>query len=428
MEGEVGLDRLLAAPEDHRVAALDAERGGVGRDVRAALVDEEDHAERDADLRHVEAVGAAARRDDLAHRVGQGDDRLQGLRDLLQPPLVEAAGGRSPRDSGRSRARRRGRGRWRRGSRPIAGGSTPRGALQPGVLGRPRRHGQRPRRDLGAVGQVVASRRDLVGLVMRIMERCPNLRRAPDFQGIHRRPDVVDPHHARPPGDRRQGRRHRGGRPLVRPAGRSGAPAAPCATRRPGRRNPRLAKRPRFRKSSRLCACVLPNPMPGIDRDPSAGYPRSPRHVRPGVARILVNLGRRVVVPGVDLHRRGGCPAMCIRTTPAPASATTRAISGSPSAVMSLTTDAPAASARRATSALLVSIEIGGDPLGREGLDHRDHPAQLLSAADGLGARAGSIRRRRRAGRPPRPSGDRRRARASATGSRPGRRRRSCRA
>ena len=70
---------------------------------------------------------------------------------------------------------------------------------------------------------------------------------------------------------------------------------------------------------------------------------------------------------------------MCISTTPAPASATTRAISGSaPSAEMSLTIAAPASSARRATSALVVSTEIGTRGPGRERLDHREHPAQLL--------------------------------------------------
>ena len=48
VQGAVRVDRLLAAAEDRRVAALDAERGGVERDVRPALVDHEDHAERDA--------------------------------------------------------------------------------------------------------------------------------------------------------------------------------------------------------------------------------------------------------------------------------------------------------------------------------------------------------------------------------------------
>ena len=42
VEGAVRVDRLLAAAEDRRVAALDAERGGVERDVRPALVDHED--------------------------------------------------------------------------------------------------------------------------------------------------------------------------------------------------------------------------------------------------------------------------------------------------------------------------------------------------------------------------------------------------
>ena len=49
---------------------------------------------------------------------------------------------------------------------------------------------------------------------------------------------------------------------------------------------------------------------------------------------------------------------MCMSTMPAPASAATRAISGSPSAVTSFTIDAPASSARRATMALVVSTEM----------------------------------------------------------------------
>ncbi len=48
---------FLAAPQDHRVAALDAEGRGVDRDVRAALEDHEDDAERDAHLGDLEAVG-----------------------------------------------------------------------------------------------------------------------------------------------------------------------------------------------------------------------------------------------------------------------------------------------------------------------------------------------------------------------------------
>ena len=81
-----------------------------------------------------------------------------------------------------------------------------------------------------------------------------------------------------------------------------------------------------------------------------------------------------------------GVPCMCMSTTPAPVSATTRVIAGSAaSAVMSLMMAAPALSAWRATSALVVSIESGTSTLSRERLDDRDHPAQLLVERDRLG-------------------------------------------
>ena len=56
-----------------------------------------------------------------------------------------------------------------------------------------------------------------------------------------------------------------------------------------------------------------------------------------------------------------------------------------PKAVMSLMIEAPALSAWRATSALVVSIESGIDSLAGERLDDRDHPAQLFVERNRLG-------------------------------------------
>ena len=71
-----------------------------------------------------------------------------------------------------------------------------------------------------------------------------------------------------------------------------------------------------------------------------------------------------------------GSPCMCMRQTYAPASAITPARAGSPrSAVTSLTSRAPSASARRATSAFDVSIETGA---ADEPLEHRHDAPQLL--------------------------------------------------
>ncbi len=77
-----------------------------------------------------------------------------------------------------------------------------------------------------------------------------------------------------------------------------------------------------------------------------------------------------------------------MRQTGQPASATTPAISGSPrSAVTSLTIAAPAASARRATSALEVSTEIRAATLPCKRLDDGHDAAGLLLDRDRVGAR-----------------------------------------
>ena len=68
-----------------------------------------------------------------------------------------------------------------------------------------------------------------------------------------------------------------------------------------------------------------------------------------------------------------------MRTTPAPRRRDHAAISGSAaSAVMSLMIDGPGGQAWRATSALVVSIEIGIVDLIRERLDDGNDPAQLF--------------------------------------------------
>ena len=54
----IGLERLAAAAQDARVAGLEAQRGGIGRDVGPRLVDHRDHAERDPHARDLETVRA----------------------------------------------------------------------------------------------------------------------------------------------------------------------------------------------------------------------------------------------------------------------------------------------------------------------------------------------------------------------------------
>ena len=120
-----------------------------------------------------------------------------------------------------------------------------------------------------------------------------------------------------------------------------------------------------------------------------------------------------------------GCPCMCMRQTYAPASEMTPARAGSPrSAVTSLTSRAPSASARRATSALDVSIETGRPTSpSRTGID----APQLLVERDGVRSGTGRLspdvhERRTLVEQPPR------RLRSRRRGRRCPRRQRSCRA
>ena len=69
-ERAVALERLATAAQDARVAGLEAQRRGVGRDVRPRLVDHRDHAERDAHARDLEPVRAGSRALDPADQLG----------------------------------------------------------------------------------------------------------------------------------------------------------------------------------------------------------------------------------------------------------------------------------------------------------------------------------------------------------------------
>ena len=108
------------AAQQHRVAGLQAQRGGVDRDVRARLVDDGDHAQRDSNLAEVEPVGQAPAVDDLAHRVGQRGDRPRAVGDPAHPRLVERQAVHQARPRGRTNDRPRGRARWPRGSPAAA--------------------------------------------------------------------------------------------------------------------------------------------------------------------------------------------------------------------------------------------------------------------------------------------------------------------
>ena len=79
-----GVDRLRAvhafrtAAQDHRVARLQADAGGIGADIRPAFVDHADHADRRGDALDAQAVRPRPVGQRAAERIGQ-------LRDVLQP-------------------------------------------------------------------------------------------------------------------------------------------------------------------------------------------------------------------------------------------------------------------------------------------------------------------------------------------------------
>ena len=77
------------ATKDHRVAALEAERRGVHRDVGAGLVDHPDDAHRHAHLADLQPVGQRRTPHDLADRVGQRRDVADRLGDRPDASLVE---------------------------------------------------------------------------------------------------------------------------------------------------------------------------------------------------------------------------------------------------------------------------------------------------------------------------------------------------
>ena len=96
--------RVGAAAQDHGIARLQAERAGIRGDVRAALEDHADDAERRADPLDAQAVRPVPCRDHRADRIGKRGDLLQRTRDRLDARRDRACRGRSsPRSQPASR-------------------------------------------------------------------------------------------------------------------------------------------------------------------------------------------------------------------------------------------------------------------------------------------------------------------------------------
>ena len=115
-EHRVGVRGRARAAQHDRVAGLQAQRGGVDGHVRAGLVDDRDHPERDAHAPQLQAVGQRRAVDDLAHGIGERGDLAHARRHPGDARLGSARAGPAARRTGRSPRRPPGRGRWPRGS------------------------------------------------------------------------------------------------------------------------------------------------------------------------------------------------------------------------------------------------------------------------------------------------------------------------
>ncbi|EAU62203.1 conserved hypothetical protein [Stigmatella aurantiaca DW4/3-1] len=129
-DGLVGAGRLAAPPEQRRVAALEAQGGRVARHVGTCLVDHQHHPQRQADLAHLEAVGAAPGLRDFSHGVFQPGQGLHGAghglqaRGIQEEPVEE--GGVFTGPSGRGHVLGAG-GEDVRGGRAQVAGHAPQG-------------------------------------------------------------------------------------------------------------------------------------------------------------------------------------------------------------------------------------------------------------------------------------------------------------
>ena len=266
--------------------------------------------------------------------------------------------------------------------------------------------------------------------------RTAGVGRPPDRERGDGRGDVVDaddaPRRAAPRAARRRRWRPRAGRArpaCVRPAGRVEpvtAPASTCATSRPAAARRARAARAGARSSARLCAGVLPKPMPGSRTMRSRAMPARGRGVdraRAGTRRPR----RRRRRSRAGSASSAACRACASgRRRSSGARRRPRARPALRSAAMSLTMSAPRSSAARMTSGLVVSIEIG-QPRPTAAAQHRQHAREFVLGAHRHARRAGSTRRRCRGCRRP-PSAAARSGRSPRAGVMSGRRRRTSRA
>ena len=95
VDGAVRAKALRAAAQDRGIAGFEAERGGVGGHVRAALIDDADHAERHAHALDRHAVRARPALRHRADRIGKPAHDLEPRRHGLDALVVERSRSRN---------------------------------------------------------------------------------------------------------------------------------------------------------------------------------------------------------------------------------------------------------------------------------------------------------------------------------------------
>ena len=86
-QNQIGVKRLAAAAQDHRVARLETDSRRIDGHIRARFVNNADHAQRNADLGDFEAVGTDSRRQHAPDRIVLGGDHAQPVGHLLNPAV-----------------------------------------------------------------------------------------------------------------------------------------------------------------------------------------------------------------------------------------------------------------------------------------------------------------------------------------------------
>src|SRR5690606_17271058 len=87
--GAVRMDGLLAAAQNRGVARLETKHGGIRGDVRSALEDDADDADRGPLLLQAQAVGAGPLLEDLSDGVVQGRDFAYALSHGRDPHRIQ---------------------------------------------------------------------------------------------------------------------------------------------------------------------------------------------------------------------------------------------------------------------------------------------------------------------------------------------------